>query len=357
MLAATALLLLAGPAEAQRFTFERTIPASSATTLDVSTTRGKIDIRPGTGNEISIKGTVTVRVAFDAPANALELAKQLADHPEIEQGTNVVRLQPPSDSATRKATTVSYEITVPGGAAVAASSDSGAVSVTGIAGRLTVKTSSAEISLSRLGGETDVTTTSGAVDIAEAGAPVRVSTQSGALTLRRLGSALHARTQSGGLSATFTGPGDIDVETSSSAITLEGIEGGLTARSRSGRIIVTGAATKPWSVTTGSGADQGSDAVGEGLLRCGHDRLGLGGRGRVGRQRNQREAQRQRPGGRRRSARCALEPERIDLPDQSRPVRLGRQASRTAPTIRRTRSTVTPYTRCAANAEACVDTG
>ena len=252
--AAAALVLCSSPALAQRFTFERSLTTGANPQLDISTNRGKIAVSAGDASQVTIKGTVTVRVGLDAPTNAVELARQYADTPEVEQKGVIVRVRPPSDANTARAVTVSYDIVVPPGTAVTSVSGSGATTISRVNGRVSVTTSSASIALDRLGAETVVKTGSGAVSIDGVGGTLDVITQSGGLDLRGLRGALRARTQSGHLDATFIAAADIDVETGSSAITLTGVDGALEARTQSGRVNVSGKPARPWTITTGSSA-------------------------------------------------------------------------------------------------------
>ena len=208
----------------------------------------------GASSQITVKGTVTVRVGVNVPANAMDLARRAADTPEIEHTGDVVRLRPPADADTRRAATVSYEIKVPAGTPVVVVTDSGEVTLDGAVGALSVKSSSAAISLAHLGGKAEISTGSGSVSVSGATSHVNVSSQSGGLELRELRAGLHARTQSGNLSATFAGPGDVDVETGSSAITLQGVHGGLTLSTQSGRVTASGTPARPWTITTSSSA-------------------------------------------------------------------------------------------------------
>ena len=250
-----ALLAVAAPAAAQRFTFDRSFDVGADAALDITTERGKIDITTGDDNHIVIKGTVTVRVGVNVPSNALALAKQLADKPTtVEHSGTVVKVRPPQEDEMRRAVTVSYEIRVPAHATVSTTSDSGAIAVHGVGGALTVKTQSAEISLSGLGAEANITTGSGAVSLTGAGGPVTVRTQSSGITLRELRGNLDAHTQSGSVNATFTAPGDVVVETGSSEISLSGVNGSLTTKTGSGRTTVVGKATKAWTASSTSGA-------------------------------------------------------------------------------------------------------
>jgi len=248
------LLFIAAPAFAQRFAFERTLTVKDGASLDVTTNRGKITVTPGNDDRVLVRGTVTVRVGLDVPRDAVALAKHLADYPDtIDQTDQRVRIHPPQEAEMRRAVTVAYEIRVPARMTVLASSDSGAISVSGIHGQLSVTTTSGEISLSKLGGETGIDTSSGAVTLDGASSSVRVYTQSSAIQLRGLRADLEARTQSGSVSAGFEGAGDINVETGSSEIALNGVNGAVTSRTGSGRTTIRGAAVRPWTISSGSG--------------------------------------------------------------------------------------------------------
>ena len=60
----------------------------------------------GEPGRIEIKGAATVRVGWNVPANAVELARQVAAGPPIEHQGTTVRLRPPQDGATQRAVTV-----------------------------------------------------------------------------------------------------------------------------------------------------------------------------------------------------------------------------------------------------------
>jgi hypothetical protein len=204
-------------ARAQRFPFERTFDVQDVATLDISTLRGRIDVGPGLPGRIVVTGVATVRIAWDAPSNAVELARRVADHPPIERDGSTVRLRPPSDTAEQKATTVSYTVRVPPTTEVRTDSDSGATTVRGIEGPVTIRTQSAAIDVGSVGATTSITTGSGAV---------KVDGSKGALR----------------------------VKTGSSAITLRGARGGVTATSQSGHVTVAGIPGSPWTLSTGSSA-------------------------------------------------------------------------------------------------------
>ncbi len=253
-----ALVLVCGamtatPALAQRVPFERAFDVSGPSTLDVSTIRGKIDIISGDPGRIVVKGTATVRIGWNVPANALELARKVAATPPMTRDDKTIRLRPPSDDAERRAVTVSYEVQVPPDTEVLSQSDSGATTVRDVSGRVVVRTQSAAIELTRLGGTADVTTASGAVTVDGAAGALNVSTSSSAFTGRLLRGALKVRTQSGAVAASLAGGGDVDVKTGSSAISLRGINGGLVASTQSGHVSAEGMPRTAWELSTGSG--------------------------------------------------------------------------------------------------------
>jgi len=83
-LAGAVLVAVSAPAMAQRQPFERAIDVSGQSALDVSTIRGKIDVRGGAPGKIVVSGLVTIRVGWDVPADAVEIMRRVAEHPPIE---------------------------------------------------------------------------------------------------------------------------------------------------------------------------------------------------------------------------------------------------------------------------------
>ena len=103
----------ASPALAQRFPFERSFDVTGPSALDVSTIRGKIDVTVGEPGRIVVVGTATVRVDWNVPSNAADLARKVAANPPIQLEGQTLRLRPPSDPADQRAVTVSYQVRVP----------------------------------------------------------------------------------------------------------------------------------------------------------------------------------------------------------------------------------------------------
>jgi DUF4097 and DUF4098 domain-containing protein YvlB len=244
--------LVPATAFAQRFPFERSIQISGQTKLDVSTVRGKIIIVAGAPGRVVVEGDVTVRAGWDVPANAVELARQVAASPPIHHAGDTVKLTIPVDRAAQRGVTVSYRVQVPPDADVQTSSNSGETSISGIGGPVDVRTQSGRIALQRLTGVVRASTGSGAVSADDVAGGLRVTTTSSSFNGTGLGSSLWVRTQSGEIDAALTGAGDVDVETGSSAIRLSGLRGALSATTQSGRLNVQGAPLRPWIAHTQS---------------------------------------------------------------------------------------------------------
>jgi len=263
-----AALSIAASASAQRFAFEKTYDVAASPVIDVSTNRGKINVRAGEPGRVVVTGAATVRVGVTVPANAIELAQKVAAKPPIEQTGDRLRLRVPPDPAEDRAMTVNYDLRVPPNSRVIAVSDSGAIEVRDVTGQVEVRTQSSAISLWSLGAA-DVETGSGAVRVDGATGAVRITTSSSAITARRLSGGLHARTGSGHVIASFTGAGPVNIGTSSSAIELSGVSGALTTNTESGRTTITGVPSAPWDVNAGSGSiDVGFDSAVNATLRA-----------------------------------------------------------------------------------------
>src|SRR5215203_3467904 len=137
----------ASPALAQRFSFERSFEVLGQSVLDVSTLHGKIEVTPGEPGRVVVVGTATVRVDWNVPANAADLARTVADNPPIQQDGQTLRWKTPSNPAEQRAVTVSYQVRVPPDTEVAATTESGETTIRGVSRRVTIRTQSGAIAV------------------------------------------------------------------------------------------------------------------------------------------------------------------------------------------------------------------
>jgi DUF4097 and DUF4098 domain-containing protein YvlB len=253
------------PASAQRFSFERTIQTTPGAKLDVATVRGKIEVTRGAPGRVVVGGTATVRVGHDVPANAVDLARQVAASPPVEQSGNVIHIRIPVDRTVQRAVTIAYRIEVPADTELHTNSESGETTIDGVAAPVDVRTQSGAIALRRIAGAARVFTGSGAVVAEEVTGDLSVTTTSSSFRATGIGAGLLVRTQSGHVDAALTGTAAVDVHTGSSAIQLTGLRGALTAKTQSGRVTILGAPGGEWSVTTGSSSIDVALQPGSGL--------------------------------------------------------------------------------------------
>jgi Putative adhesin len=244
----------ASPALAQRFPFEQSFDVTGPSVLDVSTIRGKIEVTAGEPGRIVVVGTAIVRVDWNVPVNAAELARHVADNPPIQRDGQTVKLRPPSDPTEQRAVTVSYEVRVPPETEVTVASESGATTVRGVAKAVVIRTQSGAIDVMQLGGNAGVISGSGSVTVDGVPGSLTVTTSSSSVTARSVAGDLRVRTKSGAVDAALSGEGDADVETGSSAIRLSGIRGALVAATQSGRVSLQGVPRRDWVVSAGSGS-------------------------------------------------------------------------------------------------------
>jgi hypothetical protein len=244
----------ASPAVAQRFPFERSFAVSGPSALDVSTIRGKIEVTVGEPGRIVVLGTATVRVDWNVPPNAIDLARKVADNPPVQHDGPTVRLSSPSDPAELRAVTVSYEVRVPPQTQVTTRTESGATTVRGVTGAVVVRTQSGAIEVRQLGGTAVLTSGSGSVTVDGVAGSLTVTTNSSSVTARSAAGDLRVRTTSGSVDARLSGEGDADIETGSSAIRVSGARGAIIAATQSGRVTLHGVPRRDWQASTGSGS-------------------------------------------------------------------------------------------------------
>jgi hypothetical protein len=255
ILAACFALLLTAPrpAAAQEPTFDRSFTVSGDAVLDATSDSGDIVVRAGTRNTIVVRGRVEPRKGWNVPRNSAELARQVAAQPPVTQSGNTVTLGQIADETTRKAVSISYEVTVPARTAVSARSGSGDVSVDGTQLALSARTGSGDVRVGTVGADADLRSGSGDIDVAGVAGTAHVNTGSGSVRARSVGAGLHARTGSGDIEAALSGKGDVQTSTGSGSIRLTGVVGAVSASTGSGDVEVAGTPTGHWKISSASG--------------------------------------------------------------------------------------------------------
>jgi hypothetical protein len=218
--------------------FEERLSLDGPILLDVDTGSGRIEIRPGSGNEAFIRGEIRVnKRGFwgGRRGSKEEIVQSVTDNPPIELKDGRLLIGRFNDKGLGRRVSISYEITVPANTETIASSGSGSISVVDIAAPVETSTGSGSIKLENIGGAVDA------------------STGSGSIRADGVAGAFDGSTGSGSIKMSQTAPGDVKISTGSGSSELTGIVGALRANAGSGRITVDGHMTGDWDLETGSG--------------------------------------------------------------------------------------------------------
>jgi len=203
-----------GMQEGESLSFDRTLPASGATKLSVSTGSGNIHLTRGSGSQIQIHGKIHV----NRDGNE-EMARQIAANPPIVQNGDeiVVGRHHDEDRERWRGISIDYQIEAPAGIQLSAISGSGDIVDEGV------------------------------------GQDAKLQTGSGDIKATSLEGPFVAKTGSGNIVAAQTGQGDVVAETGSGDIELKDIHGGFKGQTGSGDIKASGTPSAGWNLQTGSG--------------------------------------------------------------------------------------------------------
>jgi len=201
-----------GRQEDGEFSFDRTLSASAAVQLAVSTGSGNIQLTRGSGNQVHIHGHIHVNHEGNE-----EKAREIAANPPIEQSGDVIRVGQHQDRVQWHGISIDYQIEAPAGTLLTANSGSGDIVDEGVGQNAKLQTGSGDIRATGLEG------------------PFKVMTGSGNIVAEQ------------------TGQGDVIADTGSGDIELKDIHGGFHGQTGSGDIKATGTPSAAWTLQTGSG--------------------------------------------------------------------------------------------------------
>src|SRR5450755_4099899 len=216
-------------------TIDRTLPVSGPVTLDVRSDPGGVYITTGSSSNVVVHAIIKPlygRLDLDiAEANI----RALEQNPPIEQVGNQIRIGYVKDPALLRAVTIRFEITTPRATQVHAQTESGGISIDGIAGSAETLTASGRTEITHVAGDLKVTGRSGTVLVRDAGGRVSVRNGSGGLQLYTIRGRVDAETTSGRAEISDVS-GDIRATTNSASIRIDKADGTVEARNTSGSI-------------------------------------------------------------------------------------------------------------------------
>lgn len=212
---AAAVALAPMAARAADGTFDKTLHVNGQVMLSVATGSGHIHVSPGSANEVHIVGHVHAN-NWGFGGAPEERVRAVVDRPPIEQTGNIIAIGKHADWIHN--VSIDYDITMPRGTQLEASSGSG------------------DLQLRDTGGPVKANTGSGSIDASGATGVVDLGTGSGEIR-----GELHAAN-------------DVKAHTGSGSIHLQGVDGSLYAHTGSGEIEVGGHPGSGWKIETGSGS-------------------------------------------------------------------------------------------------------
>jgi hypothetical protein len=234
--------------------FDRTLEVGETTVLDVVAPAGSIEVHSGDPGRVHVAADFTLRPLFWQ--DATHLARELENHPPIEQEGNLVRigqLRPPLP-ASLAGLRVNYRIEAPPRSELRVRTGAGTVQVVGLAGPVRATTGSGDIELNGIAGDTELTTGSGDIQGRDLGGSVELRTGHGDVRLERVGATVRATTGSGDITVADA-HGTISIRTGHGDVRLERPAGDVRVRTGAGDVTVRGAPGEGayWEIRTGAG--------------------------------------------------------------------------------------------------------
>jgi len=246
---AAVLGLQAAPARAAEGSFERTLQVNGTVNLDITTGSGGIQIRPGAGNQVRVKGYIK---STDWFGNNEERVHRIEANPPIQQSGNDIRIGH-MDIDLMHNISISYELEVPPDTQLRSHTGSGNQAISGLRGSTEVTSGSGGLKISDIGNRVRAETGSGDIEIDRVQGTVRARAGSGSIRASSVAGGFDAETGSGHIRLEQSGAGSVRADTGSGGMELRGVKGSLEARAGSGGIEAEGEPAGPWTLRTGSG--------------------------------------------------------------------------------------------------------
>jgi DUF4097 and DUF4098 domain-containing protein YvlB len=196
--------------------FDRTLTVSGAVDLNVETSSGRIEVRPGDTSSVRIHGVIRMQNEFFHGDESR--IHEIESNPPITQSGNTIRIAPLTDEWMRRHISISYELVVPQQTKLRAHTGSGSESVEGIHGPVEMQTGSGSIKVARVDDEVRIQTGSGRIDIDGVKGKVDAHTGSGSIEGASIGGPINANTGSGSVHLEQTAQGPLEAHTGSGSV-------------------------------------------------------------------------------------------------------------------------------------------
>lgn len=253
LLTSSILLLAAESWAAAEGSFQKTLNVNGATSIDIETGSGGVQVRTGNSSQVEIRGRIRATNWFGG-SNVEERVRKIEANPPIQQTGNDIRIGHIEDQELRRNISISYELVVPAETRLRSHTGSGSQTVEGIRGPVELETGSGSLKFSNIGSTVRAESGSGAIDADRVSGNLRAKSGSGSIRATSIGGGFEGSTGSGDITFSQTEPGAVRVETGSGSMDLRGVRGSLHGQSGSGSIRAEGDPKGPWDLHTGSGS-------------------------------------------------------------------------------------------------------
>ena len=243
-----AALAFATSALAADNNFDRTLSTSASPRVSVATGSGYIHLRAGSGNQLHVAahlhGDNNNRwFGGSGSGDVQSRIEAIVSNPPIQQSGDSIQIGERHSGDKYRNISIDYEITLPRGAHIEATTGSGDIETEGVGADIKAESGSGSVRARGVQGAAFLQTGSGDIELEEtAQGEVRAQTGSGSIRIREMNGALRAQTGSGDIEATGHITADSRLETGSGSVRLSlgsGMGYNLDATTGSGSIRTT----------------------------------------------------------------------------------------------------------------------
>ena len=207
-------------------TFDRTLSTSGSPTVNLATGSGYIHLRAGSDAQVHIAGHIHGNngSSWFGGGSGGDLQSRIQDivnHPPIQQNGDSIQIGERHAGDKYRNITIDYDVTLPRGAKVEASTGSGDIETEDVGSTLSADSGSGSVRARAVHGPATLRTGSGDIELEEnAQGEVRAHTGSGSIRIREMNGALYAQTGSGDIEANGKITGESRLETGSGSVRL-----------------------------------------------------------------------------------------------------------------------------------------
>ena len=205
--------------------FDRTLSVSSSPSVSISTGSGYIHLRAGSDSQLHVAAHLHGNGGnswFGGSGGDLQSRiEAIVANPPIQQSGDSIQIGERHGGDKYRNIGIDYEITLPRGSKIEASTGSGDIETQDVGSALRADSGSGSVRARSVHGAANLQTGSGDIELEEnAQGEIRVQTGSGSIRIREMNGSLRAQTGSGDIEATGKITGESKLETGSGSVRL-----------------------------------------------------------------------------------------------------------------------------------------